>query len=76
MAARRPFLRPATIASMLEEEDDDDLVEPEPSDESEEEDIIETRELIFNGQGQFLQEKVIRNIFSFDCNFLNSCRYR
>jgi len=62
MAARRPFLRPATIASMLEEEDDDDLVEPEPSDESEEEDIIETREIIFNGQGQFLQEKVIRNI--------------
>jgi hypothetical protein len=47
---------------MLEEEDDDDLVEPEPSDESEEEDIIETREIIFNGQGQFLQEKVIRNI--------------
>jgi hypothetical protein len=47
---------------MLEEKDDDDLVEPEPSDESEEEDIIETREIIFNGQGQFLQEKVIRNI--------------
>jgi hypothetical protein len=57
MASRRSFLQPSAIASILEE-DDDDLVEPEPSDESEDEEAegTETVELVFDGQGNCLHE--------------------
>jgi len=63
MASRRPFLQPSAIASILDE-DDDDLVEPEPSDDSEDEGaaVTETIELIFDRQGNVLHQIRTRHI--------------
>jgi hypothetical protein len=55
MAFRRSqILSQETIAFMLEE-DNDDLIDPEPDFQDEEEEVVESVELVFNGQGELLE---------------------
>jgi hypothetical protein len=55
MAFRRSqILSQETIALMLEE-DNDDLIDPEPDFQDEEEEVVESVELVFNGQGELLE---------------------
>lgn len=64
---RRPLLSEAAIENLLEE-DGDDITDPDVTgkdDEDDEEDVVETTEIIFNQEGQVVAEYGPRYVSKF-----------
>jgi hypothetical protein len=64
---RRPVLSEAAIENLLEE-DGDDITDPDVTgkdDEDDEEDVVETTEIIFNQEGQVVAEYGPRYVSKF-----------